>query len=297
MPCKYPLQMFRQEDGSLTSRETGQTVKTVMVPCGRCMGCRIERSRQWAVRIMHETKLHETNCFITLTYSPENLPRGNGLMLEHTQKFIDRLRKRIEPQRIRFYLGGEYGDSGSNPHYHAIIFNYDFPDKYPWKKSGQKQTYRSPMLESLWPFGFSLIGDVTFASAQYCAQYCTKKITGDRAKEHYRRQDSQGTFWIKPEFATMSLKPGIGLGFYEKYKSDIYPHDYVVTNGSKAKPPKYYDKLFKKEDPAAFQDIKDQREFNGDARRSDNTDARLAVKARVLEGKTNFYKSTKKDKL
>jgi len=69
--CFKPLTAFRQANGSVVFAERGDVVATLALPCGRCIGCRLERARQWSVRVMHEASLYEENCFVTLTYSEE----------------------------------------------------------------------------------------------------------------------------------------------------------------------------------------------------------------------------------
>lgn len=258
MPCYTPLKGYRcQETGSFTFRqhENGRENDSLTVPCGQCVGCRLERSRQWAVRSVHEASLYERNCFITLTYANEHLPPNNSLVYEDFQKFMKRFRKAHKGHRpmadgtrpIRFYMCGEYGENFGRPHYHACIFNFDFMDKKVWKKSPSGSlVYRSAQLEELWPFGFSSVGEVNFQSAAYVARYIMKKITGDRADSHYNTVDpvTGEVFERRPEFNKMSLKPGIGAGWLDKYASDVYPHDYVVINGKQAKPPRFYDKKY-----------------------------------------------------
>jgi hypothetical protein len=133
MPCYFPITAWRSKDGKNEAGKwpvvfkptAGYLDKELKLPCGRCIGCRLERSRQWAVRCVHEASLHEKNCFITLTYSPENLPKDGSLDVSHFQKFMKRFRKRFGPG-IRFFHCGEYGESLSRPHYHACIFGFDF---------------------------------------------------------------------------------------------------------------------------------------------------------------------------
>ena len=158
------------------------------LPCGQCVGCRLERSRQWAIRCMHEAQMHEDNCFITLTFNPESLDdRSNpwSLDVRDFQLFMKRLRKKYGAG-IRFYHCGEYGELNKRPHYHACIFGFDFPDKRLWKvtNSGHR-LYISESLDELWPFGFCTIGNVTFESAAYVARYIMKKVNGDAAADHY----------------------------------------------------------------------------------------------------------------
>lgn len=292
--CYHPLSAYQCADGGIvfSERKGGDVVRALQLPCGQCVGCRLERSRQWAMRCVHEASLWPANCFITLTYNDEHLPEDRSLDYEDFQKFMKRLRKRFsgvavgtlpQPHPIRFYMAGEYGENFGRPHFHACLFNFDFDDKREWMKtkSGSK-IYRSKALEELWPFGFSSIGDVNFQSAAYVARYIMKKVTGKNADEHYESVTPDGEIVERrPEFNKMSLKPGIGAGWYQKFKTDVYPHDYVVVNGKKVKPPRFYDNKYRLEFPLEFEDIQFHREMDARSRFSDNTDERLAVKEQV----------------
>lgn len=239
---------------------------------------------------MHEASLHDQNAFITLTYSDKYLPHRGQLVYADYQKFMKRLRKRART-KVRFFMCGEYGEDTQRPHYHGLLFGWDFPDKEPWRKldSGCK-VYTSKMLEELWPFGHSSIGQVTFESAAYVARYCVKKVTGKGAADHYARCDDLGEYQLEPEFAHMSLKPGIGKPWLDKFGTDVYPHDYVVVNGKEVKPPKYYDKVLAAEDPETADWIKYQRMLDADNRAADNTLERLAVKEIVANARANTFK-------
>ena len=268
MPCFHPMPAVRLSDGSVkfVSRNKAGVDGTLELPCGQCIGCRLERSRQWAMRCLHEASLYDQNAFITLTYDDSNLPPGGSLSYPDFQKFMKRLRKKIG-SKVRFYAGGEYGTQGTmRPHFHACLFGYDFPDKVYYKKTGSgERIYTSKILESLWPYGLSSVGDVTFESAAYIARYCVQKVTGDLAEAHYRVITDDGEIIDRtPEFNRMSLKPGIGARWLEKYQTDVYPRDYVVVRGVKVKPPKYYDTLFEREDPGEFSEIVARREFDMD---------------------------------
>lgn len=244
------------------------------VPCGQCIGCRLERSRQWAIRCVHEASLHDANCFITLTYNNANLPSDGSLDLDHFQRFMKRLRKKHG--EVRFFHCGEYGSSLGRPHYHACLFGFDFADKKLWKvtESGSR-LYRSESLEQLWPYGYSSIGDVTFESAAYVARYIMKKVTGKKAEEHYNG--------LKPEYTTMSRRPGIASGWFEKFSSDVYPRDEIIIRGKKMKPPRFYDSQFEVLDPDAMSDIKVRRKKQAKKRSADNTYDRLEVRRKVKE--------------
>ena len=252
MACFTPLEAWRFFDASSQSfKLTFKRGKAelpgcqrILLPCGQCMGCRIERSRQWAIRCVHEAQLHKENCFITLTYSPEFLPEDGTLVKEHFQKFMKRLRKRFG-SGIRFFSCGEYGKKLQRPHYHAILFGFDFPDKELFCVRNGERLYISKVLQELWPYGISSIGSVSFESCAYVARYCTKKITGKKAKEHYGDR--------LPEFTLMSRRPGIAANWIEEFSDDVYPHDFVVTSkGKKVRTPRYYDKRMEIIDPETF---------------------------------------------
>ena len=187
MACYSPLEGYRRIGGGWTPRKQDSAGTRLNVPCGQCIGCRLEYSRQWAIRCMHEAQLHESNAFITLTYADEHLPQDRSLDKREFQLFIKRLRKSIQPQRLRYFHCGEYGAKLGRPHYHACLFGFDFPDKelQRYSKTGEK-LYRSDLLDSAWQNkGWALIGEVTFQSAAYVARYITKKITGEAAHDHY----------------------------------------------------------------------------------------------------------------
>lgn len=291
------MQAYQLSDGSVVFREFGDVVRSLTLPCGQCRGCRLERSRQWAIRCMHEARMHENNCFLTLTYDNDHAPTDRSLDYSHFQKFMKRFRKRCGAD-IRFYMAGEYGEKFERPHFHACIFGYDFPDKVIFKRTvSGALIYRSPLLETLWTFGYSSIGDVTFESAAYVARYVMKKInvsskTPLHLRDHYETTDFE-TGEIRervPEFNKMSLRPGIGYGFYEKFYSDMYTTDMVVLKGREVKIPRYYDKKFADDFPEAFEALQLERFIDAQSRFEDNSDERLLVKEQVSEAKISQLK-------
>ncbi|AXH75555.1 MAG: replication initiator protein [Microviridae sp.] len=296
MPCYFPLTAYQCLDRSIVfvERSFHDTVRTLQLPCGQCVGCRLERSRQWAVRCLHEASLHEHNCFITLTYADESLPAGNSLVYRDFQLFLKRLRRRVK-RKVSFYMCGEYGEQFGRPHFHACLFGYDFPDRVYFRtgESGEK-LYQSTMLSSLWSSGFSSLGDVTFESAAYVARYVMKKVTGRLADEHYRTVDvSTGEIFDRtPEFCHMSLKPGIGARWLERFRSDVYPEGKVVVRGVKCNPPRFYDKKFKELDEGGYELLRREREFDARKRVDDNTPERLVVKSIVAEARIAALKRT-----
>ena len=141
MPCYNPLKGYRSRTLNASGKRSivfnlreGYVDQPIEVPCGQCIGCRLERSRQWAVRCVHEASLYKNNCFVTLTYSDDKLPSDGSLHFDHFQKFMKRLRRFYDDSRIRFFHCGEYGEQYSRPHYHCCLFNFDFVDKKFWKK-------------------------------------------------------------------------------------------------------------------------------------------------------------------
>jgi hypothetical protein len=296
MPCYHPMQAYPSSEPNANgkrplqfSRPHGFTGEAVEIPCAKCIGCRLERSRQWALRCVHEASMYQENCFITLTYASENVPKYGTLKLDDWQKFMKRFRKANPEKQIRFFMCGEYGENlehskngkFGHPHYHACIFNYDFPDKYLYSYRNGIKLFRSETLEKLWPFGYSSIGDVTFESAAYVARYVMKKQLGKNSKKAYEFLDEETgeIINLKPEFTTMSRGGtgglgGIGKPWYEKYKGDL-KKDFITSRGVKMRPPKFYDGLLEKEDPLKIEKLKEERKQRAIENQSDDYYRRL----------------------
>lgn len=289
MACYHPLAAYKLGGQVHFGVPISSVAQTLQLPCGQCLGCRLERSRQWATRIMFESQLHDASTFITLTYSPENLPNPPSLDYRHFQLFMKRLRKALGP--LRYFAVGEYGADHFRPHFHACLFGTDFPDRQLHSRTrAGHNLYRSATLERAWPFGYSSCAELTFDSAAYVARYSLKKVNGDRAEDHYRwyDPDTGEVTQLQPEFARMSLKPGIGGRWFELYSSDVYDgHDYVVVNGRKCRPPRYFDKLLERTDPDRYAEVKAAREATGKKMAHENTPERLAVREAVREAALN----------
>jgi len=294
MPCYSPLKAFRSPKLSATGKLSIAFTATkgfadvpIELACGQCIGCRLERSRQWAVRCMHEAQLYEDNCFLTLTYSDDNLPSNGSINRRHVQLFLKRLRKKISPRKFRYVYAGEYGEKTSRPHYHLILFNYDFPDKILHSKNRDgDRLYTSRLLDEIWGLGHALIGGVTFESAAYVARYCLKKVTGKNAADHYERVDpvTGEIVQLEPEFFQPSLKPGIGKPWLEKFKSDVYPGDNVVVRGHKTRPPRAYDQTLNEEEVSQ---LKKKRLKKALKHKGNNTKERLRVREMVQNARVN----------
>lgn len=272
--CTRPVSGFRQINGKIKPNELmsklGPGDAFLTVRCGQCMNCRLERSRQWAVRIMHESKSWETSSFLTLTYRDEDLPLvdqadgsiGATLCVRDWQLFAKRLRHSLG--KMSYFHCGEYGEKFGRPHYHAAVFGHDFrEDRYfekmsvpgSFSKLEASPLYRSDKLEELWSLGRCYIGELTFESAGYIARYCTKKLTGKRASEYGHR---------RPPYCSMSRNPAVGKKWFTEFHRDVYPYDEVIVNGVRQRPPKYYDRLMELQDPEMWGLIKQRRIERGD---------------------------------
>lgn len=319
MGCFSPLTAYRGPVNPDTGKNSivfkfkdAVSIKSLQLPCGQCIGCRLEYSRQWAIRCVHESQLYENNCFITLTFNEEKLPSDGSLDVAYFQKFMKRLRKKYVPTNpyprrspewfkfrqetgIRFFHCGEYGDHRRRPHYHACLFNFQFADRYLWQVRNGIPLYRSPSLEKLWTdpsdkksYGYSSVGDVTFESAAYVARYILKKYTGKFSWYHYCDFDYETgeiTNELQPEYTTQSRDPGLAKGWFDKYSDDVYPSDYVVLRGKKMRPPKFYDGLYEICDPEQYGLIKEDRILNAKKHAVNNTPDRLFVREKVQMSK------------
>lgn len=338
MACYYPLSGWKSQSGGFTLKRENAFIDLPMsVPCGGCVGCRLRRAGEWAIRGTHEASLYDANVFITLTYDDKRLPPREyyelpanvGLHYPDFQSFMGRLRDRFSyigfdgVNPIRFIVAGEYGDQLGRPHFHAILFNFRFPDQKFWYRSKQGHVVtRSAILEELWPWGHSDIGTVTPSSIAYVSRYVMKKVTGRDKIDHYKHVDSDGVIFThpdtgkiiyrEPEFARYSLKPGIGADWFSRFHSSVYPHDYVIFNGNKVRPPRYYDKLYKQMTGVSiarevtlnarpdtvidfdievfsqhFEDLKALRVESAKKYLDDNTPSRLAVREQVALAKVS----------
>lgn len=224
----------------------------ILIPCGKCIGCRLDYSRKWADRMMLELESEKKGIFVTLTYNNENCPWSQfdeeynpifaTLSKRHVQLFMKKLRKELtkEDIKIRFFASGEYGPKTLRPHYHLIIFGIglsDIGDLQPHGWNDLKQPYFiSEWLEKIWSRGHVLISDVSFETCAYVARYVTKKMTGDMAINYAIRN-------CIPEFSLMSRKPGIGMRYLQEHPECLDFENINISTregGRKISIPKYY---------------------------------------------------------
>lgn len=244
----------------------------------------------WKTRLTHEAQLHEETSFVTLTFTDDQLPDDYSVHVRDVQLFMMRLRKAIYPARVRYFACGEYGDRNARPHYHLLLFGYQFPDLKPWRRTSSGHvTYRSAMCEKLWPFGHSEIGTFTPASAGYVARYVLKKAGGALADEKrtvIHPCTGQQVRQLQ-EFTVMSSRPGIGYGWFDKYKSDVFPSDFCIVDGQKRPMPPYYKKKLAE---AEALKITQQRKEKAKPHAENNTTRRLLVRDEHLTLKVERLK-------
>lgn len=246
------------------------------------------------VRLIHEAQLHVHAYFLTLTYSDDHLPSPPSLSKRDFQLFMKRLRKGIG-KRVSFFGCGEYGDTTGRPHYHLILFGYEFPDKRRVKifSDSPYAEFSSAELEALWGLGRCHIGTFTPESAKYVASYTLKRVTGDAAELHYTRLDAATgeLYEAEPEFALMSRRPAIGRLWFERFQSDIESLDRVVVRNKGAKRvPRYYDKLRKTADKQSFDAVKYKRIREAKKQAANSTPRRLQDREIVTTAKANLRK-------
>lgn len=295
MPCYRPLTGWNKLGGGLTSRKSASNGSTLTVPCGQCIGCRLDKQRDWTARICHEARLWPVNAWLTITYDEANLPWDQSLNLRHWQLFIKHLRRDLAPRQIRFIAQGEYGDQTGRPHYHAVVFNYSSGDLKIWKpRDGMAPIFLAPRLTALWKKGNVFESPFEPGCANYIAAHCVKRLSQEKAEESglLQRLHLQTGEWItaRPEFWVMSRRPGIGAGYFDRYADELWTHDSVILHNREASVPRYYNRLMEEADPERYARLRDARvaEARKPDRRANNTPARLASREQVTKARLNL---------
>ena len=271
------LKKFREQIPSdFTELEYINKFNYIVVPCGQCKGCRLDYSRSWADRCMFECETSSSAYFVTLTYDPEHVPLSQGcdedgvlcdtmtLRPDDLTKFMKDFRRyqqyHFDNLNVRFFACGEYGDKGSRPHYHLILYNAVLPDLIHRSNNQQGDEYFvSDIISRVWNKGICVVSEVNWDTCAYTARYVMKKQKGKAAKEYY------GRLGIEPEFVRMSRRPGIGADYYFEHKGEIYQDGYVYVQkkdgAQRSTPPKYYDRLYGIEEPDKLDILKIERKF------------------------------------
>lgn len=303
MSCYRPVRAYKTDQGHVHMGRAGSGADALLsLPCGRCVGCRLDQARAWSIRIGHEAQLWESNLFVTLDYAPEHLPRNRSLDYGDFQGFMRRLRKRLSGvsegpngrRPIRFFVAGEYGSRLQRPHYHAILFNTRFPDQVMYKNG----SWRSTMLEDIWEKGNAVIGTVTPRSAAYCAGYTLHKA-GRYAPQygkhkHYEDVLDASTGEImtrRKEFHEMSVRPGLGSWWYDRFGADVFPHDFAVQEGKRYKVPRYYWERWRRTADSEVVEGVEQARFERaqEMPASESSEARLAVREEVSLARVRLF--------
>lgn len=227
------------------------------VPCGHCLGCRSDQARGWQIRIGHEAHMAPSTFMLTLTY--EEVPENGSLDPEDLRLFWRRLRRRYED--VTYYACGEYGEENLRPHYHAIVFGPDFFDRYCVTYRNGAPVWTSRILDNAWKLGRHEITGVNAAAARYVANYVQKKVRQRDNPDWYTRvcPKTGELVQVCGEFSRMSRRPAVGKRWIEKYWSDVYPRDYVLNEGVKVKPPRYYDKWLDDHYPQLMMEVREKR--------------------------------------
>ncbi len=254
MQCTSPRNAGYEPDGvtvTFYNNKISKEYVTWQVPCGKCLDCRLAHAKEWAIRSVHEAKMHEENCFITLTYDDQHL-ESPKLIYRHWQEFMWKLRSKLRRADIDTPISvsvvGEYGEANKRPHWHALLFGWKPKDlEYLRTSDRGDKIYKSATLEALWGKNDTdkkpnEIGEVTFESAGYVSRYNAKKLIHGKDHEHDYHP-----------IARKSSKYAIGKKWLEQNYKDLFTHGYLVLdNGLKHSIPRYYEKWFKENHPEEY---------------------------------------------
>lgn len=253
MACYHPIEAQQDEPGQVPRFNIKRGTGNLALPCGKCIGCKSSYATQWANRCTHETTQWKNNCFLTLTYDDDHIPEDGALRPDHLQKFLRKLRKRardptsaIDRDRnygLRFFGCGEYGEQEGRPHYHLLLFNCNFADRY----RVHSRLTESPLVGELWEYGSNRIGEATAAAANYIAQYSLKK----QSRRNYISADGVD---LPHPFLRMSVRPAIGLAWLDQYETDLH-QGYLVAKQHKQGIPRYYKKKIKERNRELAEEI------------------------------------------
>lgn len=222
--------------------------------CRKCLSCQITKRQEWAMRCVFESYEYSKNSFLTLTFDDQYIP-PDGVIIRDLQLFMKRLRKKISPIKVKYVACGEYGEKFSRPHYHLLLFGYDFPDKKYFKKTKKGENiYVSDELSRLWPYGISSIGAVNHSTSSYVAGYVHKKVNGKESHSHY--VDYLGQIKNK-EFIVCSK--GIARKYFDDNKLQLFNHDYIIYNGKKFPLFEYYNRLLTNDDKLDYNILLERR--------------------------------------
>jgi len=316
MSCTEPLHAYESEYTHPSGKKKlvfnpAKSIdgKVIPLPCGKCDDCLLTRAKTWARRCMHEASLHEDNIFVTLTYDQDHLPRDLSLYKNHWQKFIRAVRDKYRETnpKIQFLMCGEYGTPTrennwvARPHYHGLLFNFAFPDQKLVSRQKHAVEYSSESCTKIWGKGLIHIGEVTANSVAYVSSYTLKKLGRKQSKKPYEvfNPYTGETNPVQPEYIQMSNHPGIGKGWYDKYKKTIYPTGQLhlgkfapfpgdEPRKMSSKTPAYYDKLLERERPDMMEFVSENRKQFAKDHAENFTPARLDARAIITKQRLSW---------
>lgn len=244
MRCTSPRTVGYQTDGKTLSwspKNRSKEFADFQLPCGKCLHCRLEYARSWAIRCMHEASIHENNIFLTLTYNDDHLGDGR-LDYRDFQLFMKKLRK-LQNEPIGFNVVGEYGERTKRKHWHAIIFNFRPSDStHLYKSDSGHDVSHSSTIERLWGRGRIEFGSVTLDSANYVSRYSAKKLVHGNDDQHQFHPISR-----------KSNKHAIGKRWLERHWPDLFNYGQLLIDGKPAGAiPRYYEKWLQQHQPEAW---------------------------------------------
>lgn len=284
MPCFRPITCWSPPDGGPVQFSEKRDHREIEIPCGQCIGCRINRQQMWAFRCLAEASLHRHNWFATLTYAPEHLPPNGELDHRHWQLFAKRARKRLGP--FRYLMCGEYGEQTLRPHYHALLFGLDVPDAVRIGMRRNHPIFRSATLSDLWGLGLCELGTVTPQSARYCAGYVLKDSRAPELVNEYTGE----LMPLKAPYGRMSLKPGLGDAWVRRYYPEVFAHGACYAQDQRYRIPDRFKDLLDEINPEAFEELQESAIAKAIVS-PDNTPARLAAREGVALAKLQRYKT------
>ena len=212
--------------------------------CGRCVFCLIKKRKDWSYRCWIEHRHSIGSMFVTLTYDEQNVPDYKCLVKSDLQKYMKRLRKRVD-SKIRYYAVGEYGTLHGRPHYHVLLFNVMHYDEVHVRES--------------WSKGQVHVGKVNAASIMYVLKYVV--------------QPEQSTNKLQKPFVLMSRAYGIGGAYLSDDVVDWHRRTkttYCRMHDQKVGMPKFFrDKIFYKEYDKAVTREKIKKQIEADKVRND----------------------------
>lgn len=213
----------------------------VTIPCGKCIACKMAKSKEWTTRICIESNYYKHLLFLTLTYDDYHLPPNNELSKSDLRNFIKRLRNSIS---FRYFACGEYGTtdrSTKRPHYHMIILT---DDDLGMKPEPRPNAFKSDIISRCWPFGLYELNLGDENTIAYTAGYVYKKQLAVEKDNHK----------IKP-FISASDKPGFGLRYFQEHIDSILATKKVYFKGKTKSAFRYiWKKLSEKMDIQAIKD-------------------------------------------